>query len=173
MTARSITDSILNCEIAASLAFLFRPLHSCAKTTRQGVVYTLNLFQLFNQSPVSKYPLPLAEPNCLSRRTVTNTRTDGHTRPLQIIMHLLISLEQFENFLWKNEQFLTRIIDYNILGGIANLLLSSRAAPAFLLELQVTMVNLGIAVFTCGHIYDSSGVHRELSDHPPFTFIFY
>ena len=69
---------------------------------RQGVVYTLNLFQLFNQSPASKYPphLPLAQPNPLSRRTVTNTRTDGHTSPLQIIMHLLIRLERFETFFY-------------------------------------------------------------------------
>ena len=45
MTERSITDSILNCEIAASLAFLFldRCMHA---QRRQGVVYTLNLFQL-------------------------------------------------------------------------------------------------------------------------------
>ena len=56
------------------------------------------------------------------------TRTDGHTSPLQIIMHLLIRLERFENFLRKNDQFLTRIIGYNIFGGIANLLLPSRAA---------------------------------------------
>ena len=36
---------------------------------RQGVVYTLNLFQLFNQSPASKYSphLSLAQPNSLSR----------------------------------------------------------------------------------------------------------
>ena len=31
-------------------------------------------------------------------------------------------------FLRKNDYFLTRIIDYNIFGGIANLLLRSRAA---------------------------------------------
>ena len=98
MTARSITDSILNCEIAASLAFLLnRCMHA---QRRQGVVYTLNLFQLFNQSPASKYPphLPPALPNSLSRRTVTKTRTDGHTSDLQIIMRLLIRLERFENF---------------------------------------------------------------------------
>ena len=66
---------------------------------RQGVVYTLNLFQLFNQSSASKVPhLPLALPNSLSRGTVTKTRTDGHTSPLQIIMHLLIRLEKFEDF---------------------------------------------------------------------------
>ena len=66
---------------------------------RQGTVCTLNLFQLFNQSPSSKYPphLPLARPNSLSKRTVTKTRTDGHTSPLQVIMHLLIRLERFEN----------------------------------------------------------------------------
>ena len=28
----------------------------------------------------------------------------------------------------------------------------------FMLELRVTVVNLGITVLTCGHIYDSSGV---------------
>ena len=55
MTARSIRDSILNCAIATSLAFLFRPLHMHAQR-QQGVVYTLNLFQLFNQSPAPKYP---------------------------------------------------------------------------------------------------------------------
>ena len=128
MTARSITESILNCEIAAGLAFLFRPLQA---QRRQGVVYTLNLFQLlFKVPPLNTPPhLSLAHPNSLSRRTVTKTRTDGHTSPLQIIMHLLIRLEQFEIFLWKNDQFLTSIIDYNIFGGIANLLLPSRAAP--------------------------------------------
>ena len=69
---------------------------------RQGVVYTLNLFQLFNQSPASKYPphLPLTYLNSLSSRTVTKTRTDGHTSPLQIIMHLLIRLERFEDFFY-------------------------------------------------------------------------
>ena len=107
--------------------FLDRCMHA---QRRQGVVYTLNLFQLFYQSPASKYPphLPLAHPNSLSRRTVTKPRADGHTSPLQIIMHLLIRLERFENFLPKNDYFLTRIIDYNIFGGIANLLLPSRAA---------------------------------------------
>ena len=55
--------------------------------------------------------LPLALPNSLSSRNVTKTRTDGHrpTSPLQIIMHLLIRLERFEDFL--------RIMDYNIFGG--------------------------------------------------------
>ena len=56
MTARSITDSILKCKIAASLRFfLDRCMHA---QRRQGVVYTLNLFQLFNQSLASKYPPP-------------------------------------------------------------------------------------------------------------------
>ena len=129
MTATSITDSILNCEIAGSLAFLFR---SCMHAQRrQDVMYTLNLFQLFNQSPASKYPphLPLMRPNSLSSRTVTKTRTNGHTSPLQIIMHLLIRQKWFEHFLRKNDQFLTRIVGYNIFGSIANLLLPSRAAP--------------------------------------------
>ena len=73
MTARSIIDSILNYEIAASLALLLdRCMHA---QRRQGVVYTLNLLQLFNRSPASKYPphLPLAGPNSLSKRTVTKT----------------------------------------------------------------------------------------------------
>ena len=73
---------------------------------RQGVVYTLNLFQLFNQSPASKYPphLPPALSNSLSRHTVTKTHSDRHTSPLEIIMHLLIRLERFENFfLQKND----------------------------------------------------------------------
>ena len=100
---------------------------------RQGIVHTLNLFQLFIQSPASKYPphLPLTQPISLSRRTVTKTRTDGHTSPLQIIMHLLVRLERFEIFLRKNDYFFTLIIDYNIFGGIANLLLPCRAAPAW------------------------------------------
>ena len=53
-----------------------------------------------NQSPASKYPpqLPPALPKSLSRRTVTKTRTDGHTSPLQIMMHLLIRLERFAFF---------------------------------------------------------------------------
>ena len=99
---------------------------------RHGAMYTLNLFQLLNQSPTSKYPphLPLMRSNSLSRRTVTKTRTDGHTSPLQIIMHLIMRLERIEIFLWKNDQFLTRIIDYNISGGIATFLLPCRAAPA-------------------------------------------
>ena len=127
MTGRSITDSILNCETVRF--FLDRCMHA---QRRRGVVHTLNLFQLFNQSPASGYPphLPLAHPNSLSRRTVTQTRTDGHTSPLQINMNLLITLERFENVLRKNDQFLTRIIDYNIFGGIANLLLPSRVASA-------------------------------------------
>ena len=100
MTARSITDSILNCEIATSLAILSdRCMHA---QRRQGVVYTLNSFQLFNQSSASKYPphLPPALPNSLSRRTVTQTRTHGHTSPLQINMHLLIRLERFGTFFY-------------------------------------------------------------------------
>ena len=44
-------------------------------------------------------------------------------------MHLLIRLKRFENILRKNDYFLTPIIDYNIFGSIANLLLPSRAAP--------------------------------------------
>ena len=69
---------------------------------RQGIVYTLNLWQLFNQSPASKYPphLPLSQPNSLSRRIVTKTRTDGHTTPLQIIMHILIRLERLKIFFY-------------------------------------------------------------------------
>ena len=127
MTARSITDSILNCEIATSLVFVLdRCMHA---QRRQGVVYTLNLFQLFNQSPASKY-LPLTQPNSLSRRTVTKTRTDGQTSPLQILMHLLIRLERFEICLRKNDQFLTGIIGYKISGGIVNFPLPCRAAPA-------------------------------------------
>ena len=146
MTAKSLTDSILNCEIATSLAFsLDRCMHA---QRRQGVVYTLNLFQLFNQSPASKYPphLPLVHPNSLSRRTVTKTRTDGHTSPLQIIMHLLIRLERFEDFLRKNDQFLTRMIDYNIFGGIANLLLPSRAAPAIYSSTILYVLKLNFVV---------------------------
>ena len=79
--------------------FLDRCMHA---QRRQGVVKTLNLFQLFNQSSASKYPphLPLAHPKSHSRRNVTKTRTDGHTSPLQIIMHLLIRLERFENFFY-------------------------------------------------------------------------
>ena len=99
---------------------------------RQGVVYTLNLFQLFNQSPASKYPphLPFARPKSLSRRTVTKTRTDGHTSPLQIIMRLLIRLERFEDFYMEEWiVFYTLIVVYNIFVGIAKLLLPSRAAP--------------------------------------------
>ena len=94
-------------------------------------MYTLNLFQLFNQSPASKYPphLPLAHPKSLSRRTVNKTRTDGRTSPLQIIMHLLIRLERFEKIFTEERLVSYSIIANNIFGGIANLLLPSRAAP--------------------------------------------
>ena len=54
------------------------------------------------------------------------SRTDGHTSPLQIILNLLISFERFEDF----HPEMIRIIGYKIFGGIANLLLPSRAAPA-------------------------------------------
>ena len=71
--------------------------------------------------------LPLAYSNSLSRRTVTKTRTDEHTSPLQIILHLLISLRSLKIFLRKNDYFITRIIGYKIFGVIANLLVPSRA----------------------------------------------
>ena len=85
MTARSITDSILNCEIAVSLAFLFRPLHAWAKTTGRRVYRLLNLFQLYNQSP-----LPLTQPKSLSSRTVNRT----HSPSFQSL-HLLHSSFSF------------------------------------------------------------------------------
>ena len=62
--------------------------------------------------PINTPPhLPLEHWNSLSRRTVTKTRADGHTSPLQIIMHLLIRMEQFGDLLWKN-------IGYKIFGGL-------------------------------------------------------
>ena len=45
-------------------------------------------------------------------------------------MNLLIRLERREDFLRKNDYFRTCIISQEIFGGIANLLLSSRAASA-------------------------------------------
>ena len=64
-------------------------------------------------SSLSKVPplntpphLSLEHPNFLSWRTVTKTRTDGHTSPLQIIMHLLIRLERSEDFLRRMINFL-------------------------------------------------------------------
>ena len=44
--------------------------------------------------------LPLEHLNSLSRCTATKTRTDGHKSPLQVIMHLLIRLEWFEDFFY-------------------------------------------------------------------------
>ena len=104
MTTRSITDSILNCEIAASLAFLFRPLHACCKDDRASCTHLTRSSCLIKVPPLHTPPhLPLEHPNSLSRRIVTKTRTDGHTSPLQIIMHLLTRLEWFEDFLRKND----------------------------------------------------------------------
>ena len=96
-------------------------------------MYTLNSFQLFNQSPTSKYPSSI---QTLSRHTVTKTRMDGHTSPLQVIMHLLIRLERFEVY-GRIISFFTRIVGYNIFGGIANLILPSRAAPAIQSSFQI------------------------------------
>ena len=98
---------------------------------RQCVVYTLKLFQLLIKAPPldTRLHLPLDHPNSLSRHTVTMTRTDGHTSPLQIIVHLLIRLERFEHFFREEWLDFTGIIGYKIFGGIANLLLPSRAAP--------------------------------------------
>ena len=44
-------------------------------------------------------------------------------------MHLLKDWSGMKICLRKNDYFLTRIIDYNIFGGIDTLLLHSRAAP--------------------------------------------
>ena len=98
---------------------------------RQCVVYILNMFQLLIRAPPLGTPLhlPLVHPNSLSRRTVTKTHTDGHTNPLQIIMHLLIRLEQFEDFFYGIMiRFLLASLVITFL-GIANLLLPSRAVP--------------------------------------------
>ena len=89
MTARSITDSILNCEIAASLAFLFRLLHVC-KDNRASCIHLT-----CSSCSIKVLHLPFACPN-----SVTKTHIDGNTSPLQIIMHLLIRLERFENFFY-------------------------------------------------------------------------
>ena len=104
-------------------------LKRCVHAQKQGVVYTLHLFQFFNQSPASKYPSALAPSSTknLSRRTVTKTRTDGHTSPLQKMMHLLIRLERFEDFYGRMISFTLASLD-KIFRGIYNLLLPSRAA---------------------------------------------
>ena len=56
--------------------FLDRCMHA---QRRQGVVYTLNLFQLFNQSPASKYPRTYLSRNqtLLAGALLTKTSTDG------------------------------------------------------------------------------------------------
>ena len=72
-------------------------------------------------------------------------------------MHLLIRLERFENFWRKNDEFLTRIIDYNFLGGIANLLLPSTAAHAYVtMPLELSILNSFIYWFLP---YSSSFLH--------------
>ena len=65
-------------------------------------MYTLNLFLLLIKAPpLNTTPhLPREYPNSLSRRTVTKTRKDGYTSPLQIIVHSLIRLERFEDFFY-------------------------------------------------------------------------
>ena len=80
--------------------FLDRCMHA---QRRQGIVYTLNLFLLLIKAPslCTTPHLPLKYPNSLSRRTVTKSRTDGYKSPLQVIMHLLIRLERFENFFYR------------------------------------------------------------------------
>ena len=96
---------------ATNLVFLFKLL--------QFLVYTLNFFLLLNKAPPLYITpnLPLEHQNSLSRHTVTKTRTDGHKSPLQIIMHFLIRLEQFEDFfLWKNDYFLLVVLVIKFLG---------------------------------------------------------
>ena len=89
----------------ALLFFLDRCLHA---QRQQGVVYTLHLSQLFNQSTASKYPRTYLSRNrtLLAGALLPKPRTDGHTSPLQIIMHLLIRLERFEKFYRRMISFL-------------------------------------------------------------------
>ena len=88
----------------------------CAKTWRS--VYTLSLYQLLIKGPPlnTLIHLPLEHPNSLRRCTVTKNHTDGHTSPLQIIMHLLIRLEQFENFYGRMIDFLLVSLVIKFLG---------------------------------------------------------
>ena len=81
-------------------------------------MYTLNLFLLLMKTPPLDIPLhlPLAHPNSLTRRTVIKTRTDGHTNPVQIIMHLLIRLERFEDFDGRSISFLLASLVIKCLG---------------------------------------------------------
>ena len=80
---------------------------------------------LIKVPPLNTLPhLPLQHLNSLRKRTVTKTRTDGYTSPVQIIMHLLMRLEWFEDF------FYGRMISFLLASlNIKFLLLPSRAAP--------------------------------------------
>ena len=96
---------------------------------RQCVMYTHKLFQLLIKVPPLDTPLnlPLDHPNSLSRRTVTITWTYKSSTDNCAFINKIGALLRFFTEEWLD---FTGIIGYKIVGGIANLLLPSRAAPA-------------------------------------------
>ena len=97
--------------------------------------------------------LPLDHPNSLSRRTVTETRTDGHISTLQIIMHLLIGLERFEDFFYR------RMITF-LLASLVITFLRVLLTWYSLLGPLLGTLGLSFAEFWNFHINRHNFVHR-------------
>ena len=71
-----------------------------SENTSESLKHNCSVFWFYVRA--AEHCADLNEFSVLSKRTVTKTCTHGHTSPLQIIMHLSIRLELFEDFLQKN-----------------------------------------------------------------------